>query len=206
MSVGVLIAELALLGTAAGSALWSYNARQEGTPHNVLLGVWSLSSLFVALAVLAHWLPDGGSDLETLRRLGVNLGVYAGMPMLATAVYALGKRLFWSAAGWGRLLLGLFALFELNRQLGYGQQYTNVLGAAAVIGILSGALFLSHRQARLLCTGSALSAAAALVFIGVLPIAQQPQPILFGLLSALSLALLSVAARLELGELSQSSQ
>ncbi|WP_432697504.1 hypothetical protein ACQUQP_03895 [Marinobacterium sp. YM272] len=206
MSITTLVADAALLAAAAGSALWSNNARQQDAPHSVLLGAWSLSSLFVLLAVVATWLPGESTDMDTLRRLGVNLGIYAGMPMLATAVYALGKRLFWSAAGWGRLLLGFFALFELNRQLGYGQEYTNVLGAATAIGVFSGALFLGNTRARLFCAASALLLAAAMAFTGNLPLPLAPQPTLFSLLAALGLGLLTLAARLELVTLNQPSQ
>lgn len=205
-SVLTTIADLVLLLVVSGSAIWAYRSKQTDKPHAVLLGAWSLSALFLALAVVAAWLPDGSTDLETLKRLGINLGVYAGMPMLATAVYALGKRLFWSAAGWGRLLLGFFALFELNRQLGYGEEYTNVLGAATIIGLLSGALFLADTRARLLSAASAVSIAAALAFTDSVALPVSPQPVAVSLLAALGIALVSYAARTEIAQLNQPSQ
>lgn len=200
------IAELVLLLVVGGSTIWAYRSRQNDKPHSVLLGTWSLSSLFLALAVIAAWLPEGSTDLETLKRLGINLGIYAGMPMLAVAVYALGKRLFWSAAGWGRLLLGFFALFELNRQLGYGEEYTNVLGAASVIGVLSGALFLSVARARALSAAAAVSVAAALAFSGSAALPVPAYPVAATLLAAMGIALLTTAVRLEISLLNQPSQ
>ncbi|SEG80322.1 hypothetical protein [Marinobacterium lutimaris] len=206
MSALTTLADLILLLVASGSAIWAYRSKQTEKPHSVLLGAWSLSALFLALAVIAAWLPQGSADLETLKRLGINLGIYAGMPMLATAVYALGKRLFWSAAGWGRLLLGFFALFELNRQLGYGEEYTNVLGAASVIGVLSGALFLGLTQARILSAAAAVCVAAALAFSGSSALPVMAYPMAATLLAAIGIALLTSAVRLEISQLNQPSQ
>lgn len=156
-----VVAESALLLAAAGSALRAWKLRDALEQERALITAWALSALFIALAVPAQWLPERGNDLSVLRQMATNLAIYISLPLMAAAVIALGKGWFWSAAGWGRLLLGLFAGFELTRQMGYGSAYLQTLGVSAVAIGLGGALLLVSIQARTLATLGVLSLAAA---------------------------------------------
>jgi len=202
--VPLLIADLALLLCAVGSALWAWRLRRRLDNERALLGAWALSALFIALAVPARLLPgDGGSDLGALRQMSLNLAVYVSLPLMATAVYALGRGRLWSAAGWGRLLLGLFAGFELGRQLGYGNAYLYTLVATASLAALAGGLMLKTPTAQRTATVSALLLGVGFALIS--PAAPDWSPGLnwrspagFGALSALSLLLISAALHREL--------
>lgn len=194
----MLAADLTLLLAAAGSALWAYRTRTACQESRVLLGSWALACAFIALAVLGQLLPSGPSqDLAVVRRMGLNLGVFIGLPFLAAALVSLGRRWFWSAAAWGRLMLGLFAAFELSRQLGYGLEYTQLLGAASALAMLYASTRLANGRARLTGLSGATLLAAALALTSPLAFAIGPDAVSFRLLTALSLLLLSAALHSE---------
>ena len=110
-------------------------------------------------------------DIATLQRLLDNPTLYAGLPLLATATLALAMGWYWSRAGWGRWLLALFALFELCRRMGLGEDYTFWLSVA-----LSIALVVAAWRLRALVSRIAFLLAAPLILLGIsadaLPVAE----------------------------------
>lgn len=181
----------ALLLSSALCGLWAYKARLAAAPADTALGVWALSCVFVASAMIALTLPAAaGSEFEVVQRMALNLAIYAAVPLMAVVLFAVSRRLFWSAAGWGRLLLGLFALFELTRQLGYGSSYLQLLGAACCLGLLAGAVGLSVTRAR-------ASGIAGTLVLGaggyLLTRTDGADTALFNLLAAVALLLLTTA-------------
>lgn len=129
------------------------------------LQVSSLGLVFVALAAMGQLLLISQSqDIATLQRLLDNLAVYAGLPLLVTATLALAMGWYWSKAGWGRWLLALFALFELCRRMGLGEEYTLWLGIAMTAALLAAAWNLRGGLARMVC---ALSAPLLPVGLGI---------------------------------------
>lgn len=206
MPLITLIGTLLLALVATGSALWAYQARQTQQDASALLSCWALACVFIALGAVAWTLPvTPDSNLAVVQRMAENLGIYIGLPFVAAALVGLGRRHFWSAAGWGRLMLGLFAAFELSRQLDYGAEYRLLLGAACVLACLYGATGLTRLGARKAAWfGSAclalglLHAAPQLLFI-------RPEVDIFLLCSVLALLMLHLAIRSELCLLQQRS-
>ncbi|MBV1788905.1 hypothetical protein KQ940_12665 [Marinobacterium sp. D7] len=191
-TVLTLAADLALLLSSGASALWAWRLRHTGKDERALLNAWALSALFILLAVPAQYLPTDGTDLSALRRMALNLAVYISLPLMATAVYALGRRWFWSGAGWGRWLLALFAAFELSRQLGFADEYLKAMAAATVVACAAGSVLLKQPLA---ATATALLATALAITSPAAPdwAYAWPNPSLFHALSALSLATITAA-------------
>lgn len=133
----LVVSQILFLLAALGVALVSKaNANREDA-HSSEYFVISLSTLAAALAILGQLTLDAqGSDSGTLLRILNNLALYAGAPMLVTGVVAIAKNYPISRPAWGRWLLGLFALFELCRRMGYGEGYTLVLGVFCLSGLL----------------------------------------------------------------------
>ncbi|KEA64887.1 hypothetical protein ADIMK_0589 [Marinobacterium lacunae] len=149
VNVVTLAADLLLVVAASGSALWSWTARSSVDQQRALLSAWALSALFVALSVPATYLPtDNGNDLSVIRQMALNLAIYISPALIAVAVYAQARGLYWSPAGWGRLLLGLFAGFELSRQMGYAEPYLQTLGTAVVATVFAGGFRFGEPNAR----------------------------------------------------------
>lgn len=143
---------LLLLAALSSAVLLFRRSEQLQEAPRSQLQVSSLSLIFVALAVMGQLLLTPTSqDIATLQRLLDNLALYAGLPLLATAALALAMGWYWSKAGWGRWLLALFALFELCRRMGLGEDYTLWLSAALTAALLVTAWRLQGLLPRLLC-------------------------------------------------------
>lgn len=143
---------LLLLAALSGAVLLFRRSEQLQEAPRSQLQVSSLSLIFVALAAMGQLLLTPTSqDIATLQRLLDNLALYAGLPLLATAALALAMGWYWSKAGWGRWLLALFALFELCRRMGLGEDYTLWLSAALTAALLVTAWRLQGLLPRLLC-------------------------------------------------------
>lgn len=143
---------LLLLAALSGAVLLFRRSEQLQEAPRSQLQVSSLSLVFVALAAMGQLLLTPTSqDIATLQRLLDNLALYAGLPLLATAALALAMGWYWSKAGWGRWLLALFALFELCRRMGLGEDYTLWLSAALAAALLVAAWRLQGVLPRLLC-------------------------------------------------------
>jgi hypothetical protein len=143
---------LLLLAALSGAVLLFRRSEQLQEAPRSQLQVSSLSLIFVALAAMGQLLLTPTSqDIATLQRLLDNLALYAGLPLLATAALALAMGWYWSKAGWGRWLLALFALFELCRRMGLGEDYTLWLSTALTAALLVTAWRLQGLLPRLLC-------------------------------------------------------
>lgn len=200
MTALLLITNLVLLLAAAAGSYQAWSARRDPAAPQQLLSCWALACLFIALAVLGRLLPgEVSTDLAVLQRMALNLGVHIGLPFLACALLMAALQRHWSGAGWGRLLLGLFACFELSRQLGYGSEYTRVLGLLCTLGAGSAALMFARGLPRRAALSGVLCLIPGLAFSGALPTTWvAPQPALFPLLCALALVLFSLALHRQL--------
>lgn len=156
---------LLLLTALTGAVLLFRHSERLAEAAQSQLQVSSLSLVFITLAAMGQLLltPAGpGQDVATLQRLLDNLALYAGLPLLATATLALAMGWYWSKAGWGRWLLALFALFELCRRMGLGEDYTLWL-SVALAAALAGAAW----RLRSLVSRAAVLLAAPLVLLGI---------------------------------------
>lgn len=153
-----------LLLTALGSAIVMFRQTETtGPERRLLLQVSSLGLLFIAVAALGRLtLLSSSQDIATLQRMLDNLALYAALPLLASVILAQAWHWHWSRAGWGRWLLGLFALFELCRRMDMGEQYTLVMGAAVGLTLLLAASRLHGVYARLAAIGSGLLIAVSI--------------------------------------------
>ncbi len=148
----MLANSLLLLAALAGAVLLFRRSEALAEAPRSQLQVGSLSLVFVALSAMGQLLLTPTSqDIATLQRLLDNLAVYAGLPLLATATLALAMGWYWSKAGWGRWLLALFALFELCRRMGLGEEYTLWLSLALAAVLLIAAWRLQGLVSRLAC-------------------------------------------------------
>jgi len=180
-----------LLAAALVSTLLMFRQKQGiSEAQRLLLNTSSLALAFIAAAALGRLTLNAGSqDVDTLRRMLDNLALYAALPLLATAVLGQAMHWYWSRAGWGRWLLGLFALFELCRRMELGELYTLVMGAAIGLVLVLAALRLPGLYARLASAGSGLLLALT-ICVPRLPLPALPAPVLAGAQAA---ALLLIA-------------
>lgn len=152
-----------LLAALASAVLLFRRSEALSQAPQSQLQVSSLSLIFVALAAMGQLLlTPANQDVATLQRLLDNLALYAGLPLLVTAVLALSMGWYWSKAGWGRWLLALFALFELLRRMGLGESYTLWLSVALAASLLVAAFKLPALAGRV-----TLALAAPLVLLGI---------------------------------------
>jgi len=193
-----------MLALVAGfSAAWAFQRRADIPHASSWLSAWALSMLFVALASIANLLPEPGGDLQVIKRMVDNLALFVALPFLGVSIPALAKRCFWSSGGWGRLLLGLFAGFELTRQLGHGETYLLILAACCTVLLIAGSLLMQTRQAQGLGLLSGIFAATAFSLASPFAPFEYSQSALFGLVTA-TLALVSLAVRTELSQVKAS--
>ncbi len=157
---------LLLLTLSSGySAVWQHR-RTTGPVAGINQKVLALSSLFIALSAASQLLIGMQSeDLFTLRQMLENLAYFAGIPLIATAAVALSLEQTWSKPAWGRWLIGLFAFFELLRQMQYGAQYAQLIAAATAVALIYAAIRQQQPFNRpMLFSGSILIAAGLTAF------------------------------------------
>lgn len=187
------VSQLLLISGAVIGASLNYRQAQQheetGAVHSHLL-VISLSCVFIALSGLsALLLTDTDQDTQTLARMLDNLAVYAGLPLISSALLALARGWQWSRAAWGRWLLVLFAMFELCRRSGVGATYSELLMTVTSASWLLAALLLPA-AARLAVSISALLASCALLLFGPFSLLDQYDSALYAATLAAALALL----------------
>ncbi len=174
---------------AASSSYRSADNHKEGPQTH--LKVISLACTFIALAALASiTLTGSDQDSLTLNRMLSNLAIYAGLPLISSALLALARGWEWSRAAWGRWLLALFAMFELCRRSGIGEDYSEGLMIAISLSWLLATLTLSQGLTRLLLGSSALIAGTALLVFSPFSRFTSPDLALYNLSLAAALALL----------------
>ena len=159
----LILSQALFLLTALGVALAAKAKANREDSHSSEYFVITLSALAAALAILGQLTLDAeGSDSGTLLRILNNLAIYAGAPMLVTAVVAIAKNYPISRPAWGRWLLGLFALFELCRRMGYGEGYTLVLGLCCLAGLAASLIWFRARTVVLSTVGGLVLLTAGL--------------------------------------------
>ncbi|MBN3564209.1 hypothetical protein [Aliamphritea spongicola] len=188
---------LLLLTLSGGySAVWQHRqtADQEtGINQQVL----ALSSLFIALSAAAQLLIGTQSeDLFTLRQMLENLAYFAGIPLIATAAVALSLGKTWTKPAWGRWLIGLFAFFELLRQMQYGAQYAQLIALTASAALLYAAVRQQQPHNKLLLiAGSVLIAAGLTTFSQGALLTHWQDPALFSICLAAGIPMLFMGNR-----------
>ena len=111
---------------------YKHSEANHYTPSMVI----SLSAVFIAGSALGNLiLSDANQDTETLKRLLNNLALFAGIPLIASALIDQAFNFQWGKAAWGRWLLALFALFELMRRTNLGVEYTQFMSVACAVAI-----------------------------------------------------------------------
>ena len=158
---------IALAGSSATTAFWLKRNIPQNQPEGSHINqqVLLLSSIFIALAALADLLilPADG-ELFTLRQMLDNLAFFAAVPLVATAILALGLQKTWSKPAWGRWLIGLFAFFELLRRMQYGEEYSQFIAAASAALLVFGAIRITAATRLIALAGAAISAAGLICF------------------------------------------
>ena len=185
----LIIGNIALLICALYLAGRSYRVGSEQYTSGFTI---SLSATFLAASAVASILLTGSSDQDqqTLLRMLNNLGYYAAVPLIASAMVADAIGQNWSKPAWGRWLLVLLALFELTRRAQYGLEYSQIMAVLVAASMLFAAIRFSNMLARLGSLVAAASiAAAALLFSPVTLMPEYQSALLYPL--ALGLMLLA---------------
>lgn len=154
----LLVSQILFTLLSLGVALTAKAQANKPGKNSAEYLVISLSLLSAAIATAAQLLLDPqGSDSGTLLRIATNLALFAGAPMLITALAAIARSYPISRPAWGRWLLGLFALFELCRRMGYGEQYTLILALCCLAGMVASLVWFTAKEVRLPLAGSTLA-------------------------------------------------
>ncbi|WP_217364200.1 hypothetical protein [Marinobacterium sp. xm-d-420] len=151
--------QILLLLAAIASTLYLFRGTQDDLDSSSEIKVTRLSLLSMIIALIGSFtLTSDSMDSSTLLRILNNLALYAGAPMMASALLARAVQRSFTMQTWGRYLLALIALFELCRRMDAGAGYAMVL-AIVLIGALGAAAFLSKIRSQ---RASFLSAALLL--------------------------------------------
>ena len=154
-----LLGQILLLLAAIASTLYLFRGTQDDLDSSSEIKVTRLSLLSMIIALIGSFtLTSDSMDSSTLLRILNNLALYAGAPMMASALLARALQRSFTMQTWGRYLLALIALFELCRRMDAGAGYAMVL-AIVLIGALGAAAFLSKIRSQ---RASFLSAALLL--------------------------------------------
>ena len=159
-----LLGQILLLLAAIASTLYLFRGTQDNLDSSSEIKVTRLSLLSMIIALIGSFtLTSDSMDSSTLLRMLNNLALYAGAPMMASALLARALQRSFTMQTWGRYLLVLIALFELCRRMDAGADYAMVL-AIVLIGALGAAAFLSKiRSQRASFLSAALLLAIAIV-------------------------------------------
>lgn len=185
----LIIGNIVLLICALYLAGRSYRVGSEQYTSGFTI---SLSAAFLAASAVASILLTGSSDQDqqTMLRMLNNLGYYAAIPLIASAMVADAIGQNWSKPAWGRWLLVLLALFELTRRAQYGLEYSQIMAVLVAASMLFAAIRFSNGLARLgSFFAAAAIAAAALLFSPVTLMPEYQNALLYPL--ALGLMLLA---------------
>lgn len=158
----LLISQILVLIASGLLAVLAKTKADKSGDYSVEYLVIALAALASTLAALGSLLLDKtGPDSGTLLRMLQNLAFYAATPMLVTALIALARNYPISRPAWGRWLLGLIALYELLRRMGYGEQYTLILAIVSVAAFALSLIWFTGSKLKLSMTLSMLLFAAA---------------------------------------------
>lgn len=153
---------LILLVTTLACLLRLFKGTQESMDTSSEVRIARLSLISIALAILGGFILTSDSmDSTTLSRMLDNLAVFAGLPMLVSAVLSRAFLRPFTMPIWGRWFLAVIALFELFRRMDAGLAYTQGLVVALVLGLLVAAFVTRNNAHKKSLSISFLFAAAA---------------------------------------------
>ena len=115
---------------ALGAVLWRLSSSQDAYK------VASFCLWIGAYACIANAPVFNLSIEPEMATLGNNLGLYVGFPMMALVLLDLALGWEWQKATWGRIFLGLAAMFELMRRAESGNSYGEFLLVACTLALL----------------------------------------------------------------------
>lgn len=115
---------------ALGAVLWRLSSSQDAYK------VASFCLWIGAYACIANAPVFNLSIEPEMATLGNNLGLYVGFPMMALVLLDLAIGWEWQKATWGRIFLGLAAMFELMRRAESGNSYGEFLLMACTLALL----------------------------------------------------------------------
>jgi hypothetical protein len=115
---------------ALGAVLWRLSSSQDAYK------VASFCLWIGAYACIANAPVFNLSIEPEMATLGNNLGLYVGFPMMALVLLDLALGWEWQKATWGRIFLGLAAMFELMRRAESGNSYGEFLLMACILALL----------------------------------------------------------------------
>tara|TARA_B100000787_G_scaffold16706_1_gene11728 strand:+ start:5885 stop:6460 length:576 start_codon:yes stop_codon:yes gene_type:complete len=115
---------------ALGAVLWRLSSSQDAYK------VASFCLWIGAYACIANAPVFNLSIEPEMATLGNNLGLYVGFPMMALVLLDLALGWEWQKATWGRIFLGLAAMFELMRRAESGNSYGEFLLMACTLALL----------------------------------------------------------------------
>jgi hypothetical protein len=154
-----LAGQILLMLAAIASTLYLFRGTQESIDTSSEIKVTRLSLLSMIIALIGSFtLTSDSMDSSTLLRMLSNLALYAGAPMMTSALLARAMQRSFTMQTWGRYLLALIALFELCRRMDAGTGYSMVL-AVVLVAALAVAAFVSKIKSQ---RASFLSAALLL--------------------------------------------
>jgi len=115
---------------ALGAVLWRLSSSQDAYK------IASFCLWIGAYACIANAPVFNLSIEPEMATLGNNLGLYVGFPMMALVLLDLALGWEWQKATWGRIFLGLAAMFELMRRAESGNSYGEFLLMACTLALL----------------------------------------------------------------------
>lgn len=115
---------------ALGAVLWRLSSSQDAYK------IASFCLWIGAYACIANAPVFNLSIEPEMATLGNNLGLYVGFPMMALVLLDLALGWEWQKATWGRIFLGLAAMFELMRRAESGNNYGEFLLMACILALL----------------------------------------------------------------------
>lgn len=159
-----LLGQILLLLAAIASTLYLFRGTQDKLDTSSEIKVTRLSLLSMIIALIGSFtLTSDSMDSSTLLRMLNNLALYAGAPMMASALLARAVQRSFTMQTWGRYLLALIALFELCRRMDAGTGYSAVLAVALVVTLGAAALFSTIKSQRVSFLSAAILLAVAVI-------------------------------------------
>lgn len=149
---------------AIASTLFLFRGTQDSLDTSSEIKVTRLSLLSMVIALIGSFtLTSDSMDSSTLLRMLNNLALFAGAPMMTSALLARALDRSFTMQTWGRYLLALIALFELCRRMDAGTGYSLALAITLVVALGAAAFFSKIKAQRASFLSAALLLGVAVV-------------------------------------------
>lgn len=159
-----LLGQILLMLAAIASTLFLFRGTQDSLDNSSEIKVTRLSLLSMVIALIGSFtLTSDSMDSSTLLRMLNNLALFAGAPMMTSALLARALDRSFTMQTWGRYLLALIALFELCRRMDAGTGYSLALAITLVVALGAAALFSKIKAQRASFLSAALLLGVAVV-------------------------------------------